>query len=209
MVTEFNSNDIVFTSDSHFDHQRIIEYCQRPFQNMDIMNARMLESFIEADEAGKTIFHMGDFTFGDKFLKNCGWRPKGDHYIILGNHDKRAGETGPLRKLYHEFFTYIIGTPVTWKINEYSIYVDDVDVILVLSHEPQKNHIPNWGGRSAINVYGHHHNNMHRNPELFTKDYDWLFGNENYRNVSVELTDYKTITYNEILNLQVPQKPTP
>lgn len=122
--TKFDSNEIVFMSDSHYGHFNIISYCNRPFVTTEEMDLTMLSAMQDADAAGKTIIHAGDFVFRPTTLEAVGWRPKGDHIILLGNHDKHANKDGKYRKLYREFFSTIEGHSDSWKTNFLSITVD-------------------------------------------------------------------------------------
>jgi calcineurin-like phosphoesterase family protein len=200
---EFRSEDCVFISDTHFGHANIIKYCERPFEfpHTGEMDALMLNGLQQADEMGKTIFHMGDFLFNPENLLKSKWRPKGDHYIILGNHDKHADKDGKYRKLYREFFTNIIGHSRQWRMNSFYMNLDNRR--LVLSHEPQR-HL----GWAQYNIYGHHHNNMIRHTDRFTNEYDWLFGRDTHFNAGVELTNYRPVTYDELTQIPRPKKPT-
>jgi calcineurin-like phosphoesterase family protein len=196
MKLEYNKNEVMFTSDTHYGHANIIKYCSRPFTfpDFDVMDKVMLDGFKEADEAGKIVFHMGDFVFNPKNLLEDAWRPKGKHYIILGNHDKHADDSGKYRKLYREYFHNIIGHSRTWKENSLKISVDNVRCIL--THEPRQN----ISGVS-MNIYGHHHNNMFMKPDYFKEEYGWLFNKQSHVNVGVELTNYKPVSWDEMLNL--------
>ncbi len=191
----------VFTSDTHFGHANIIKYSERPFTFPDIfvMDSLMLQHMKEADDAGKIIFHCGDFVFNPKTLLETSWRPTGKHYIILGNHDKNADQKGKYRKLYREFFTNIVGESKTWRNNSLLLQLDNIR--LLLSHEPQKRF--DW---AQYNIYGHHHNNMYRNPQMFIDDYDWIFNNDKYLNAGVDLTNFKPVSFDELLLIPKPQK---
>lgn len=82
---------IYFTSDTHFGHRRIIEYCNRPFDNVHIMDQVILDRINETVGVDDTLYILGDFTFR-------GGKPAGyvsrikcqDIHLILGNHDKRS-----------------------------------------------------------------------------------------------------------------------
>lgn len=196
MNTVFHKDEVAFTSDTHFGHSNIIKYCERPFKFPDIseMDKLMLEGFMNTDAQGKTIFHMGDFVFNPKTLLSTKWRPTGKHYIVLGNHDKYADEGGQYRGLYREFFHYIIGTSKGWRKNHLEITVDGVRCIL--THEPTQ-----VLGENEYNIYGHHHNNMFRNPTYFKAEYGWIFGSTKHINVGVELTHYRPVSWDELFNL--------
>lgn len=186
----------MFTSDTHFGHANIIKYCNRPFNFPDIdeMDRVMLEGFMEADESGKTIFHMGDFVFNPKNLLSTKWRPKGKHYIILGNHDKHADKDGKYRVLYREFFHNIIGTSKTWRQNQLTIQVENTKCLL--THEPKA-----YVEDGELNIYGHHHNNMFTNPDYFKEVYGSLFGSQKHINVGVELTNYRPVSWDELFTI--------
>lgn len=185
MKTQFTKDEVVFISDTHFGHANIINYCSRPFDfpNTTEMDRVMLEALKAADDAGKTIIHLGDFVFRPDNLLAQDWRPKGEHIIILGNHDKHAGEGGKHRKLYREFFHHIEGHYKTWPTHFLTIEVDGVKVML--SHVGQTQLM--W---HKWNFHGHTHNHFDvpMSPQ--------------HSNLSVELTNYKTVTFDEALLIQ-------
>lgn len=68
---EFSAKNTFFTSDSHWNHSRIIELCKRPFKD-------------------GTVFHLGDFAFGGSSIWNDILdQLNGKIYLILGNHDRK------------------------------------------------------------------------------------------------------------------------
>jgi calcineurin-like phosphoesterase family protein len=81
---------IWFTSDTHFSHEKIIKYCDRPVKNAAEMNVLMLKNINELVKPEDELYHLGDFGTG-------GWSNmvtilnqitcKNLHYII-GNHDR-------------------------------------------------------------------------------------------------------------------------
>jgi calcineurin-like phosphoesterase family protein len=77
-----------FTSDHHFDHDKIILYCKRPFKNGTEQNEEMIERWNEIVCPEDTVYHLGDFTLGGKntFLKFAR-RLNGDIRFIPGGHD--------------------------------------------------------------------------------------------------------------------------
>lgn len=81
---------IWFTSDTHFFHQNIIKYCDRPVKDAQHMNEVLIENINSLVQPEDTLYMLGDFGTGGwsnmvGILKriNC----KDIHYIY-GNHDK-------------------------------------------------------------------------------------------------------------------------
>lgn len=78
---------IWFTSDTHFYHTNVIKYCNRPFKDVEEMNAMMVIRWNEVVKPEDEIYHLGDFSMA--------WRPveiftpqlNGKKYLIPGNHD--------------------------------------------------------------------------------------------------------------------------
>ena len=195
-IPNYSNDEVVFISDTHFGHANIIKYCDRPFKFPDTskMDELMWEEMLKADEDGKVIVHVGDFIFYHQDT----WVPKfknaSKHILVLGNHDKPV----PTKDVYPRVFGNIIGHKSTWREHYHKISVNYVPIIL--SHEPQKN----LHG-CQFNIYGHHHNNMVRNPAQFLPDYSWIMGSTKHINVGVELTGYKPVTFEEAKQLQRPK----
>lgn len=77
-----------FTSDTHFGHRRIIEYCARPFADVAEMESELVRRWNERVGPGDTVYHLGDVYFG----KVAGLPPllarlNGGKILIRGNHD--------------------------------------------------------------------------------------------------------------------------
>jgi calcineurin-like phosphoesterase family protein len=77
-----------FTSDTHFDDEYAIRYFKRPFQDMDGMNAVMIEKWNSVVSEDDSVYHLGDFTLGNigQFTK---WvnQLNGNIKILPGSHD--------------------------------------------------------------------------------------------------------------------------
>jgi calcineurin-like phosphoesterase family protein len=53
-----------FTADLHFWHKNVIEYCNRPWQDVPSMNEGLINNWNEVVHAGDTVYILGDFSFG-------------------------------------------------------------------------------------------------------------------------------------------------
>ena len=45
MNYKFDGNKVFFTSDTHFYHANIINFCKRPFANVETMNEALIENW--------------------------------------------------------------------------------------------------------------------------------------------------------------------
>jgi calcineurin-like phosphoesterase family protein len=131
---------IWFTSDTHFGHENILKYCNRPYKTIEEMNEGLISNWNEVVKKDDTIYHLGDFAMmrnPDLILR----RLNGFKHLILGNHDKKN------RKTYRN--------------SPYLVSVHDVlelrfkDVTLWLSHYaharwPHAHH-------GSLHLFGHSH----------------------------------------------------
>jgi calcineurin-like phosphoesterase family protein len=79
-----------FTADTHFGHENIIKYCNRPFKDADEMDETLIRNWNERVTKGDTVFHLGDFCFKRSHRgKDIVDRLNGDIILIKGNHDKK------------------------------------------------------------------------------------------------------------------------
>lgn len=79
---------IYITSDTHFGHKNIIEYCNRPFKDVDEMNKILIRNWNEVVGFDDIVWHLGDFAMGDKTLWPS-YRNQLNGTIMFwqGNHD--------------------------------------------------------------------------------------------------------------------------
>lgn len=134
------------TSDTHFFHNNIISFCNRPYKDEHEMNEDMISKWNEVVEPHDTVHHLGDFGF-HKFeeLRKIRHRLKGKIILVLGNHDY----SNKMDK-HPELFT---------EITEYKVLkINHKD--FVLFHYP----IYEWAGyfHGAIHCYGHVHNSVNQ-----------------------------------------------
>lgn len=79
-----------FTSDQHLGHAKIIQYCHRPFSNVEEMNSTIIERFNSVVGKNDTTVHAGDFCWAknhkeaqEKYISKL----NGNHIFIKGSHD--------------------------------------------------------------------------------------------------------------------------
>lgn len=79
-----------FTSDNHFFHKRILDFCRdtRIGDSVEEMNVRMIEIWNNTVAPNDTVYCLGDFSFGNpEKTADVLSRLKGRLHLIKGNHD--------------------------------------------------------------------------------------------------------------------------
>ncbi len=157
-------------SDTHFFHENIGRYCDRP-ENWQEMIIKNWNDLISPDEI---VLHLGDFSFGKR--SNFDILTEilhGKIILIRGNHDRLG------RARYESRGVTIVNEP---------IYVGlDKKVKIVFSHWPV---VPLDDG--IINIHGHIHNSPPP-PEGSTLG-------PNRINMSIEVRDYRPWRLRDILS---------
>lgn len=120
-------------SDTHFGHGKIIEYGQRPFDNVEQMNNRLVQCWNTIVDEKDTVFHLGDVRHHPDPHDEQYWFDKlnGDIVLITGNHDNPP-----------EGFDYHVLKSAVIQHGKYEFY---------LEHQPV--------GFSGWQIHGHAHNN--------------------------------------------------
>lgn len=169
-----------FTADTHFKHHNIIEYCNRPFKDVDTHDITLIQNWNEKVQKDDTIYHLGDFAFGSA----NGWMEiisqlNGNINLIKGNHDHRD----KLKKL-----KAIPGKKMSFigHYHELKIKDEEMDVtqIIVLCHYP----IESWNKRhhSSWHLHGHCHGT------ILSPDH------QSRLDVGVDCCNFRPISYNEV-----------
>ncbi|WP_150461985.1 metallophosphoesterase [Nesterenkonia ebinurensis] len=76
-----------YSSDQHFGHRNIIDYCNRPFSSIQEMDEVIIARWNETVD--DEVWVLGDFAMGDR-SRSLGYlqRLNGAKYLVAGNHDK-------------------------------------------------------------------------------------------------------------------------
>lgn len=160
---------IYFIADTHFGHHSIIQYCSRPFSNIDEHDEGLIHNWNSVVKKGDTIYHLGDFGYtknSDRLRKICN-KLTGNIILIRGNHDTNLDSIKFRFNCIKD--THLLSTKVF-----------DNKVRIFLSHYPHRTwiHRP----RDCYHLYGHVHGNMGSYGLSFDAGVDcW-----GYRPISIE-----------------------
>lgn len=169
---------IYFISDTHFNHENIIKYCNRPFKNIKEMKQTIIENWNEVIKEDDVVYHLGDLALGRKEnIYEITSKLKGIKYIIRGNHDKWSA------KIYEELGFRVLKNP--------PIQIDNHK--LLLSHIPiPDKQIP----EEYINLHGHIHNkNLYECIEKYESN---LYSLDKHINISCDITEFRPISIEKI-----------
>lgn len=135
-----------FTSDTHWGHANIIEYCSRPFADCAAMDEQLIENWNAIVHPGDAVYHLGDFAItwhrrDSNKVTELARRLNGVIHLVYGNHDRQAVKDAG---------------GFAWKGEYKRIKVGDQSIVLF--HYP----IMSWHGiaRGAWHLHGHCHGNL-------------------------------------------------
>lgn len=78
-----------FTSDTHYGHRNIIDFCDRPYSDVHHMDVDLVKRAASTVAVGDELWHLGDVALGylDDTLTNLA-RIAVDVTLVAGNHDR-------------------------------------------------------------------------------------------------------------------------
>lgn len=134
-------SEIWVTSDTHFGHENIIKYSNRPFHDVTDMDETLIHNWNMLVQPGDKVYHLGDVWMGsgERAYHNLR-RLNGKKRLILGNHDNPL--SAPL-KIFQKIM----------------LFRSFRDLGLMLTHVPVHPSSIIRAGEGAINVHGHIHTN--------------------------------------------------
>lgn len=98
-------------SDTHFGHANIISHCNRPFADVNEMDAAMISNWNRVVGKDDDVIHLGDFCLDYKLAKQYLSQLNGRVILVLGNHDgslQQMTESG-FFKVYQDFMFVLSG----------------------------------------------------------------------------------------------------
>lgn len=179
-IPTFDPEQVWFISDTHFGHENIIRFCNRPFQNAEEMNAELIRRWRETVPEDGIVFHLGDFAHGSSRLWNdilCALT--GRKYLILGNHDMKNIRQGFMSRFE------LVTQQMTIRVGGQAI---------VLNHNP----FLCYGGsyRDVWQLFGHVHSGPASNTGLDHPRLKMLFPLQ--YDVGVDNNDFRPVSFSEV-----------
>lgn len=169
--------DIFITSDEHFGHENIIEFCQRPFKSVEEQTETIIERFNKKvpNNPNITTIHVGDMfwqTMTTEEALAILSRLHGGHAFIYGNHDELIEKSPSLR----ERFKWIVGRNkesgsriIHWNKHE-----------ITLNHYAM--HVWNRSHKGSWMLFGHSHGEL----QVRGKSFDIGVDSHNFEPWSLE-----------------------
>lgn len=162
-------------SDTHFGHDNVIKYSNRPFKDVEEMNERLVELWNKTVSNDDYVIFLGDFALGQKEnIYKYGSRLNGHKIIVLGNHDRR-------KDFYLE-----AGFEQVVKRFDMSAEQTGLDYNIIFTHHPYLGIQSN-----ERNIHGHIHD----------KKLDDSFDTDKYFNASVENINYRPVKIKDIIEI--------
>ena len=181
MVTKYPESGIFFTSDTHFGHSKIIDYCKRPFSSIEEHDKTLIQNWNNVVGQDDTVFHLGDFAYGNsQFIANIIKQLNGNIILIKGNHDLRNMNPA----LYNIFSDAVCQARIL--IDKQTVYLNHFP-FLCFEHGDINLYKDNY----SIQLFGHVHSgpltsseDVNRLNILFPTQYDVGVDNNNYTPIS-------------------------
>jgi len=171
-LADGDERDVWLWSDLHFGHKNIIDFSERPYDDVEQMNEHLVANFNDYVKEDDISIWVGDVAFGStEFANNILDQCNGYKILIVGNHDFHKKK---LRDL---------------NFNEVHLisHIETQGVDLVLTHYPMFN-LP----LPYINVHGHIHAGGGKHDAVDTIQ---------HINVNCEFHNYKPVNLNEIIRI--------
>lgn len=142
---------ILIISDTHFNHENVIKYCNRPYANSNEMDEALITNWNAKVNPDDLVYHLGDFAFGARTdIERYRNRLNGEIILIQGNHDRRGIESF-LNSGFKEVYRG-------------ELFIEYKGVKLWLTHRPHNETV------NFFNIHGHVHNDFSHeinNPRCF------------------------------------------
>ena len=182
-ILRFHSEDpLFFTADTHFGHKNIIEYCQRPFRDVEEMNETLIDNWNGTIDKKDIVFHIGDFGMGDAADWNRTLdRLNGRIYLVAGNHDLRALSSGVNTRFEKVSMQMLI------QVGKRKIYLNHYPFLCFSGSE-----------KECWQLFGHVHSNR-RQSTADNSRLNYLLSTQ--YDVGVDKNDYAPISYKQIRDI--------
>jgi len=197
--------NIYFTADWHFNHDNILQYCNRPYKDVNEMNEDIIKKYNFYIRGNDVCYILGDVGFGDyDNFKEVFSKLNGKKILVLGNHDKWSMQT-----YYNVGFDAVV----------YNAHIKLGKHIIYLNHIPTRtfkefirlmwvyfidNKRKNWNIRNKINRLKKEWGKYRKATKEWTLcghvHQAWKIRNKNI-NCGIDVWDFKPVSSDKILDI--------
>lgn len=179
-----NPKRVFFTSDTHFGHENIMKFCNRPFNSVEEMDEALIENWNNKVPENGIVFHLGDFAFKytQKRYNELINRLNGKIYLVIGNHDWKT--------LPNENNFELVEQQLMLKIDNKKIYLNHLPFLCL--DGVYGNNSP----KMVWQLFGHVHSKKEGMIGLDKPRLDYLFDNQ--YDVGVDNNNYTPVSYYEV-----------
>lgn len=167
---------IYFTADTHFGHQNIIRFCNRPFSTTEEMDKALIKNWNSRVNGNDTVYILGDMFFrsinAESILKSL----KGKKRLIIGNHDSSWMTKFNASKYFISMDSFL--------------EISDGKYALTLCHYP----LVTWKhAEKSYMIHGHIHNDKNADfwPLIAARDH--------LLNAGADINGYIPVSFDELL----------
>ncbi len=178
---------IWLTSDTHYNHDNCIKYCNRPFDSVEKMDQSLIDNVNQLVAPSDTLYHLGDFCFPRKdpnliqsFRERINCK---EVHLLIGNHEQMGGiDQYDYSDVYYKTFTSVRDL-TTIQISRRQT--------LTLCHYAMRT----WprSHQGSFHCHGHSHNGL--NPEGLLR-----------LDVGVDAQGFKPISLDEVVKILTHRK---
>ena len=162
-------------SDTHFNHDNIATYCNRPANFTDLL-IRRWQAVVKP---GDLVIHLGDVAIGNRRkVKDILAELPGRKVLVLGNHDRMHGPDWWMEQGF-DFACQALKYRNVW-----------------LTHEPSTS----LADGCEVNVHGHLHNFMEKDEEGRVKAMHGIYKPKSFHLLfAVEYTNYFPVNFDKFV----------
>lgn len=180
---DINKDKLFFTSDTHFYHENIIKYCDRPFIDLYEMHDVLITNWNNIIPKDGKVFHAGDFALTGNIglIRNLVSKLNGDIYLAFGNH---CYQNRFDRTVIKDIFTQ---TDELYYVTVKDVELENKHANFIIGHYPFLTWRPQY-----IHLHGH----VHSGPNS-TANEKVPFHPMRY-DIGVDNNNYFPVSYNDL-----------
>lgn len=177
---------IFYIADLHLNDQKIFDKCQRPFKNLKEYKDTLFANWNNKVAKKDTVFVLGDIADDNDVSWIAEFKKlNGTKHLIIGNHDNLI-------------LNQIIKSKIFESVDFIKMVMDNNRKVCVC-HYP----LMDWleFNRNGLFVYGHVHNKTEKNGKAYAQIKEYYKDKPAY-NCGVDVTNFKPVTLDEMINLK-------